>query len=114
MPALDRRITLQRNHGMPNEGGEFVNDWRDVGRLWATRIDLTETDRVNAGGAVTVATVRYLIRWRSDVAGVDPAVLRIIDGADTLSVTGIQESDDRGPLRERRRMMRLEATGATE
>lgn len=99
--ALDRRITIQRNAGMRDQHGEFMDDWQDVDTVWASLFDASLDRETPPEGVRTYLDRKWRIRWRSDVAALDPATTRVVDGANTLTISGISEFTDRGRARRR-------------
>ena len=105
MPALDRRITVRRAVATRNQFGESVETTTDYS-LWATRLDFTQTDKEQAGGALTEASRSYVVRYRSEIADAITSEISVLDGALTLNATNI--ATVRG---ERRKFLRIECTG---
>ena len=75
---------------------------------WATREDFSQTDKEQAGGALTQATRGYLIRYRAELADAITSELSVIDGALTLDCSNITEATRLG---ERRKFLLIECTG---
>ena len=103
---LDRRITIQRNHGTHVEG-VFVNDWRDVATVWADRRDLDSTDIADIGGSISITTRRWRIRYRADLEDVDTTLYRVVDGSLMFNFSKLIELTGRD-FRDRRRWMQIE------
>lgn len=79
MPALDRLIRLERDHGRSDQAGRFAHDWRLLGVVWATRVDRGVQDTFDDGIQRNIASVSYTIRWRADVVETPPSLLRVVD-----------------------------------
>ena len=107
MPALDRRITVRRTVTTRNQYGESVGTTTDYPQ-WATREDASQSDKEQAGGALTQATRGYLIRYRAELADAITSELSVVDGALTLNCTNITEATRQG---ERRKFLLIECTG---
>ena len=107
MPALDRRITVRRTVTTRNQFGESVETTTDYPQ-WATREDASQSDKEQAGGALTQAARAYLIRYRAELADAPTSELSVIDGTVALDATNINEATRQG---ERRKYLRLEAVG---
>ena len=107
MPALDRRIIVRRSVSARNQFGESVETTTDY-PLWATREDASQSDKEQAGGALTQAARAYLIRYRAELADAITSELSVIDGTLTLDATNITEATRLG---ERRKFLRIECTG---
>lgn len=96
MPLLDRPIVVEQNHGMRNASGEFVDDWRTLGRMWAIQQSAGEVDVETAGGIIVSEARNYVVRWRRDLFLLSPAVVRIIDDLGIMwNVDAMSESRDR-------------------
>ena len=103
--ALDRRVTIERNHGERNEHGEFQDAWRTLAAVWADRSSLGAVDVVGTGGDRTVESAQFTVRWRSDLILADISLLRITDDLDQVwDIETIGESDAR------RRFVQITAT----
>ena len=107
MPALDRRITVRRTFFTRNQFGESVETTTDYPQ-WATREDASQSNKEQAGGALTQAARAYLIRYRAELAEAPTSELSVIDGTLTLDATNITEATRLG---ERRKFLRLETIG---
>ena len=107
MPALDRRITVRRTVTTRNQYGESVGTTTDYPQ-WATREDASQSDKEQAGGALTQAARAYLIRYRAELAEAPTSELSVIDGTVALDATNITEATRQG---ERRKFLRIETIG---
>ena len=107
MPALDRRIIVRRTVAARNQFGESVETTTDYPQ-WATREDFSQTDKEQAGGALTQATRGYIVRYRTEIADAITSEVSVIDGTLTLDATNITEATRLG---ERRKFLRIECTG---
>ena len=107
MPALDRRITVRRTLTTRDLFGEHDLDVTDYPQ-WATRLDLSQADKEQAGGVLTQASRAYIVRYRAALADALTSEISIIDGGLTLNATNITEATLRG---ERRKFLRIECTG---
>ena len=98
---LDRKIVVQRNVGMRNEHGEFVNQWQDVATVYATKLDDREDRQVTAEGVREYFDRRYRVRWSSTLAALDSAKTRVVDGGQVFAIANVGEWTDRGRVRRR-------------
>lgn len=66
---LDRRVLLQYDAGGRDSYGQVVEDWRDVGQVWAKVRWLSGGETFNEGGAQRVARqmVEFTIRFRPNL-----------------------------------------------
>lgn len=88
---LDRLVTIKRPQaGQPNAINEVIDGWTDVGPLWAKKTPVNDTERARASEQGAVVTDRFLIRWSSDVAALDPRWLLTFDGR-TYDISGVKE-----------------------
>lgn len=108
MPSLDRRITVRLSVEGTNEFGEHEIAITDYPQ-WATRLDASVIDAATEGGAVTTSTRTYVVRWRREIADALVSGLTVIEGALTLNVLNVIEQA--GARDERRKFLRIEATG---
>ena len=63
--ALDRRVRIERRSGQTNGFGETIETWLDMGAVWASRWDVSDSEQMKAaelGGAVTT---RFKVRYSS-------------------------------------------------
>ena len=64
---MDRLITLKAKVVTTNDFGEEIEEWQDVGTIWAERLELRGNERWNAMQTVANITCKYRIRWRDDI-----------------------------------------------
>ena len=107
MPALDRRIIVRRTVTTRNQFGESEETVTNYPQ-WATREDASQRDKEEAGGALTLASRAYVIRYRAELADAATSGLSVVDGPITLDVTNITEATRLG---ERRKFLRIETIG---
>ena len=133
MPTLDRRITVVFTNFSRDRKGQSVEE-KTLYPVWATRRDASATDTPLADGQLSTATREYVVRWRKEfieylddddeppvVRAVLPSQLSIRDpdldpemqGENELSVDDVITVSDRGPIRERRRFIKLLVLGET-
>lgn len=87
---LDRRITLQRATVAPNEFNEPVETWSDLARVWAKYTPVADGERFRAGERAAEVQARFLIRWSSQVASVNPKDRLVFDGR-IYAITNVKE-----------------------
>ena len=107
MSALDRRIVVRRTVTTRDRFGEVVETVTDYA-AWATRLDLSQADKEQAGGVLTQASRAYIVRYRAEIADALTSELSVVDGPLTLDCTNIVEATRLG---ERRKFLRIEAVG---
>lgn len=69
---LDRRITLERYTTTYNEFNEPVEAWTTLGRVWASKRDVSDRERVAAAEVSAEISTRFQIRYSSTVADLSP------------------------------------------
>ena len=112
MPVLDRRITINiTGPDRRNQYGEFVPGLVVPFPRWATRIDKTNEDIEQAGGVLGIAERDFIVRYDYRILSASLADLSVVDGPLTLNVTNVTEAA--GDRAERRKFMRIQATGET-
>lgn len=77
---LDRRITIQRATVTLNEFNEEIETWGDLTTVWAKRRDASATESYRAQEVGAQISARFLIRYSSQVADVNPRDRLVIDG----------------------------------
>ena len=107
MPALDRRIIVRRTVTTRDLFGEHDLGVTDYPQ-WATRLDLSQADKEQAGGVLTQASRAYIVRYRAALADALTSEISIIDGTVTMNATNIVEAVRTG---ERRKFLRIEVVG---
>lgn len=101
---LDRRIRIERNHGVVNEAGELADDWRTFATVWSQKTSSGFSDAETTAGIVVTAVANFTLRYRSGVTDIVPSLLRIVDAAGAIwEVDSVRESD------ERRRFLEIQA-----
>ena len=110
MPVLDRRITINiTGPDRRNQFGEFVPGLVVPFPRWATRIDKSNEDIEQAGGVLGIVERDFIVRYDYRILSAPLPTLSVIDGPLTLNITNIVESA--GDRAERRKFMRIQATG---
>ncbi len=87
---LDRKITLQRATVAPNEFNESVETWADLARVSAKYTPVADGERFRAGERAAEVQARFLIRWSSQVASVNPKDRLVFDGR-IYAITNVKE-----------------------
>lgn len=88
--TLDRKITIQSVTATSDPlTNEPIKTFATLATPWAKRLKNQSNEQYDAAQQVSTQTVRYLIRWRSDVT----EKMRIVDGAKTFEISGIEEMD---------------------
>lgn len=93
---LDRRITLQRK-AVTNTGLGVTEAWANLGTIWASRKDVSDGEKMAAGGVMATLAARFVVRSSDLTRGLTPKDA-LIDGGKTFQIAGIKELDRRGFL----------------
>ncbi len=86
---LDRRITLRRKT-VTNTGLGMTEAWADLGKVWASRKDVSDGEKAAAGKLQAVVVSRFVVRSSSLTRTLTPKD-ELICGALTFRITGIKE-----------------------
>lgn len=80
---LRHYVTIEkpREHDQRNELGELVAPWSAVADVWASVEPLSARESFQAGQAMSTATHRITIRYRSDVSTANR--IKYVDGGRT-------------------------------
>lgn len=89
---LDRRITIERFEGAPNELGEIVDpDWRPLMTIWAGRKDVSDGEKFAAGGISGFLAARFVVRYSSQTVDIRYSDRLLHDGRE-WNIVGIKEA----------------------
>jgi SPP1 family predicted phage head-tail adaptor len=88
--ALDRRIVIQRVTTSPNEFNAPVETWSTLATVWASKSDLKDGERMQAGEVASTITTRFRIRYSTTVADVNPKDRIAHDGL-TYDIVTVKE-----------------------
>lgn len=86
---LDRRITLRRKTET-NTGLGMTEAWADLGTIWASRKDVSDSEKAAAGKMQAVVVSRFIVRSSSLTRTLTPKD-ELIEGGLTFRITGIKE-----------------------
>lgn len=93
---MDRRITLRRKD-VTNTGLGVIEAWGDIGTIWAGRKDVSDGEKMAAGGVMATLAARFVVRSSELTRGLTPKDA-LIEGGKTFQIMGIKELDRRGYL----------------
>lgn len=79
---LDRRVTLERHGITRDELNNPVEAWAALSTVWASKHDVSDTERLRGAEVGSTLTTRFVIRWSS--------VVRDINTKDRLTCEGLQ------------------------
>lgn len=89
---LSREISLERNTPVEDAGGQPVDSWAEVAKLWASDPVLSTAPIVSSDHETARTRLGYLIRAEA-AADIDPDTDRIVDGSLTLKVVEVLPKD---------------------
>jgi SPP1 family predicted phage head-tail adaptor len=87
---LDRRITLQRATTAQDDTGQEVQTWADLATVWASKRDVSDSERVAAAEVSASITTRFQIRWDTLWSDLNPKDRVACDGK-TYDIFGVKE-----------------------
>lgn len=86
---LDRRITLRRKTET-NTGLGVTMTWADLGTVWASRKDVSDGEKMAAGGVMATLAARFVVRSSTLTRGLTPKDA-LIEGGKTFQIMGVKE-----------------------
>lgn len=90
--SLDRRITIQRATTTTNAFNEPVPAFADLCTVWAARRDVSDGEKLAAGGIGAALATRFTVRSSIETRTVT-AKDRIVHEGATWQITGSKEAD---------------------
>lgn len=92
---LDRRITLQRFTSTTAAGsGERVKTWADLATRWASKRDVSDSERVASAEVSAEIGTRFVVRWEKLLADLNPKDRLVFEGR-TYEIVAVKEIDRR-------------------
>lgn len=88
-PNLDRRVTIHRQT-VSNGGTGHSETWGTLGTVWAARTDVSDAEKIAAGGVYGTVAARFVVRSSSISRLIRPAD-RLVMGGLTFEIVGIKE-----------------------
>lgn len=64
----DRRVTLERYGETRDEWNNPIMGWTTLSRVWASKTDASDTERLRAAEVGSTLTTRFVIRWSKKVS----------------------------------------------
>jgi SPP1 family predicted phage head-tail adaptor len=90
--ALDRQITIRRYTVVGDDGyGNIIHDWADLVTVAASRMDVSDTERVAYGGIVSELISRFVIRHAGPAATVNAAD-RLAHKGEPWEIMGVKQT----------------------
>ena len=87
---LDRRITLQRATVTYDALNNPVQTWATLVTVWASKSEISDSERVAAKEVGAEATKRFQIRYSTDVDDLNPKD-RLTYNSETYQILGVKE-----------------------
>ena len=87
---LDRRLTIRRATYAPNSFNEPVATWSDLVTVWAGKRDASASESYRAQEVGAQISVRFTIRWSSQVADVNPRDRVVCEGRE-YDITAVRD-----------------------
>jgi SPP1 family predicted phage head-tail adaptor len=94
---LDRKITLQRSTETRDEYNEPVKTWATLATRSASYEPLSDGEKFSASETAAEASARFVIRWSSAVATLNPRDRLLYEG-DTWEILRVKEMGRREGL----------------
>ena len=92
---LDRRVTLQRyGETGRDEMNAPVVEWSDLATVWASYEPIRDGEKFRAGETAAGLSARFVIRYSSHVADVNPKDRLVFSGV-TYAIVGVKETGGR-------------------
>ncbi len=82
--TLRHHITLLAKQTTINPAGERMEDWQEIGQVWANFTPLSVKDVLFAGASGSQITARCVIRYRKDIH----SAMRVKHDGNTYAITG--------------------------
>jgi SPP1 family predicted phage head-tail adaptor len=87
---MDRRITIQRATASRDEFNEPVNLWLTLATVWASYEPLSDGEAFRASETLAEASARFVVRYSTTLAGLDPKDRLTFDGG-TWQIVRVKE-----------------------
>ena len=88
---LDRRITLQRFTAITDTAsGEQVKVWSTLAARWASKRDVSDSERVASAEVSAEIGTRFVVRWSIAIEDLNPKD-RLIFEDRTYEIVGVKE-----------------------
>lgn len=88
--SLDRRIVIQRFTETRDEYNDPVPSWTTLATVWASYEPLSDGEVYRAGETMAEASARFVVRYSSTLAGLNPKDRLTFDG-DTWQILRVKE-----------------------
>ena len=89
--SLNRRVTFQRATVTVDSYGGEVETWNTLASVWMHRRDVSAGESYKAQEVGGQLSIRFTIRYSSDVATLNPRDRALYEGA-VYNITGVRET----------------------
>lgn len=86
----DRRITLERYGETRDEWNNPIIGWTLLSRVWGSKDDVSDTERLRAADLGSTLTTRFVIRWSKKVADLNTKDKLTCEGLE-YNIIGVKE-----------------------
>lgn len=93
----DRRVLLERIVTTRDAFNENEKNWTDLATVWASKVDVSDAERIRNAEVGATITTRFRIRWSTDVADLS-ALDRLKCEGRTYEISGVKEIGRREEL----------------
>ena len=87
---LDRRIRLERIVATRDELNSPVEQWLELATVWASKLDVRDSERFASAGVGAEIGTRFQIRHSKAVADLNPKDRLVFDGR-AYDIVGVKE-----------------------
>lgn len=92
---LERRITLQRFSFSTDPGsGEQTKVWSTLATRWASKRDVSDSERVASAEVAAEIGTRFVVRWHTAIDDLNPKD-RLVFAGRTYEIVAVKEIDRR-------------------
>lgn len=89
---MDRRVSFQRYQETGrNDFNEPIMQWTALADAWASKLDVSDVEKVNAGHEQSALVSRFVIRWNPTTKTITAADRMSFDGK-TWNIQGVKET----------------------
>lgn len=87
---LDRRVTLERYGVTRDEWNNPIEGWLPLATVWASKHDISDTERLHGAEMGSTLTTRFVIRWSKTVTDFNTKDRLVCEGLE-YGVVGVKE-----------------------
>lgn len=91
---LDRRITIERFTETRDEFNNVVKIWADLATVWASKLDVSDSERVASQEVGAEISTRFRVRYSSVVSDLNPKD-RLRFGGRVYEISAVKEIERR-------------------